>query len=97
MVVVEEMVGGCGLVGCGSCARHVGAVDEEDVGPAVTVVVEDGDAGAGGFDDVTLGFALPLTSRTVMPALAATSTNQAGGRVIGGWWVGLLAEGRHHK
>ena len=32
-----------------------GAVDDENVGPAVVVVVEDGDTRSGGFDDVFLG------------------------------------------
>src|SRR6185437_10984496 len=36
-------------------AGEGGAVDDEDVGPAIVVVVEDGDAGAGGLDDVLLG------------------------------------------
>src|SRR5581483_3794067 len=31
------------------------AVDQEDVGPAVIVVIEDGDAGAGSLDNVLLG------------------------------------------
>jgi hypothetical protein len=29
-----------------------GAVDDEDVGPAGVVIIKDGDAGAGGLDDV---------------------------------------------
>ena len=51
MVVVEEVAGG--LVS--GCRFHGSAVDEEDVLPAVVIVVKDGDAGAGGLDDVALG------------------------------------------
>ena len=32
-----------------------GAIDQKNVGPAIIVVIEDGDAGAGGLDDVFLG------------------------------------------
>ena len=49
VIVVEQMIGGSGLA-----RRHLkgGAVDDEDVGPAIIVIIKDGDAGAGGFDDV---------------------------------------------
>src|SRR5580704_15290356 len=49
VVVVVEMVGRGFSVGKSfeSCS-----VDEEDVGPSVVVVVEDGNASAGSFDDV---------------------------------------------
>jgi hypothetical protein len=48
VIVVEEVVGGFGGIVLGLCVREIGAVDEEDVGPAVAVVVENGHAGAGG-------------------------------------------------
>ena len=54
MVVVEEVAGWL-FFRVGGIAGEGGSVDEEDVGPAVAVVVEDGYAGACGFDDVTLG------------------------------------------
>ena len=38
----------------GRCVES-GAVDNEDVRPAIVVVIEDGDAGSGGLDDVFLG------------------------------------------
>ena len=44
---------------CGSSSRgrrvEAGAVDDENVGPTVVVVVENGDAGSGGFNDVFFG------------------------------------------
>src|SRR5580700_3027843 len=46
-------------VACRNFARRkraeAGAVHDEDVGPAVVVVVEDGDASSGGFNDVFFG------------------------------------------
>ena len=54
-IVVEEVVGRFVLFVLGLCAWEGGAVDEEDVRPAVAVVVDNGDAGAGGLDNVTLG------------------------------------------
>ena len=55
VIVVVEMV----RWRASFCARdgviELRAVDDENVGPAVVVVVEDGDAGAGGFDDVFFG------------------------------------------
>src|SRR6202000_3026476 len=38
---------------------HLLSVDQKDVGPAIAVIVEDGDAGAGRFDDVVFGFRGP--------------------------------------
>jgi hypothetical protein len=52
VVVVVEMIGRSLLYGG---VFEFRAVDDEDVGPAVVVVVEDRDAGAGGFDDVFFG------------------------------------------
>ena len=52
MIVAVEMTGGGFALGS---AFESGAIDEEDVGPAVVVVVEDGDASAGGFEDVFFG------------------------------------------
>src|SRR5580692_4430764 len=51
VIVVIEMAGGRFRGG----GIEAGAVNDEDVRPAVVVVVEDGDAGSGGFDDVFLG------------------------------------------
>ena len=47
---------------------HFLPVDEEDVGPAVAVVVDDGDSAAGSFDDVTLVVDAAVELRTAMPA-----------------------------
>ena len=52
VIVAIEVVGGSFA---GRKAFERGAVDEKNVRPAVVVVVEDGHAGAGGFDDVFLG------------------------------------------
>src|SRR5271165_124972 len=51
IVVVQVVGGGC----AGGEAVERCAVDEEDVGPAVVVVVEDGHTGTGGLDDVFFG------------------------------------------
>ena len=54
MIVMKEVAGGrASVLLLGRLQR--GSVDEEDVGPAVAVVVDDGDSGAGGLDDVALG------------------------------------------
>ena len=52
VIVAVEMIGGSIFYGR---ALEFCAVDDEDVGPAVIVVVENRDAGAGGFDDVFFG------------------------------------------
>src|ERR1700722_5959400 len=49
VVVAVEMVGGGPSVGK---AFESGSIDEEDVRPSIVVVIEDGDAGPGGFDNV---------------------------------------------
>jgi hypothetical protein len=49
MIVVEEHGSGRRLLPFHGCYRR--AVDEINVEPAVVVVIEEGDAGAGGFDD----------------------------------------------
>lgn len=54
VVVMEEMVSR-GSSRIRFVAGHRRSVHNEDIGPAVIVVVEDGDAGTGGFDDVALG------------------------------------------
>ena len=52
MIVVVEMAGG----GFGSGkAFEGGAVNDEDVRPAVIIVIKDGDARSGSFNDVLLG------------------------------------------
>src|SRR5262249_25859252 len=53
VVVAIEMVGGR-LAGR-ECLVELGAFGDEVVGPAVIVVVENGDPSAGGLDDVFLG------------------------------------------
>jgi hypothetical protein len=50
VVVAVEMI--CGSFVCSEAAVELCAVDDEDIGPAVVIVVEDRDASAGGFDDV---------------------------------------------
>ena len=55
MIVVEEVVGRFVAIVLGLGAWEWSAVDEEDVRPTVAVVVENGNAGTGGLDDVTLG------------------------------------------
>ncbi len=53
VVVMEEVA--CGIAfRCGGVER--GAINEEDVLPAVAVVVENGNAGAGGLEDIALSF-----------------------------------------
>ena len=52
VIVVKEMIGGSRRSGL---RTERGAVHDEDVGPTIVVVVEDGDAAAGGLDDVLLG------------------------------------------
>ena len=54
VVVVEEMAGGC-RAGRSCLGVQISAVDEKDVGVAVTVVVEDGNAGACRLQNVTFG------------------------------------------
>src|ERR1700751_308132 len=54
------MIGG---VLVGGASLEGGAVYEENVGPAVVVIVEDGDAGASGFDDELFGVASPENVR----------------------------------
>ena len=51
VIVAVKVVGGSLS---GGKAFELRAVDDKDVGPSVIVVVEDGDAGAGGLDDVFL-------------------------------------------
>jgi len=48
VIVVIEMAG----LRFSMCGIESGAVDDENIRPAIVVVVEDSDAGAGGFDDV---------------------------------------------
>src|ERR1700690_1148911 len=43
----------------GGKAFESGSIHEEDVGPAVVVIIKDGDARAGGLDDVFLGLQTP--------------------------------------
>ena len=53
MIVVEQVIRRSGTVGslCQGSSIH-----DEDVGPAVIVVIKNCDAGAGSFDDVFLAF-----------------------------------------
>jgi hypothetical protein len=65
-------------------------VDEEDVGPAVVVVVEDGDAGAGGFYDVALAGGGAVDVDDGDAGFGGDVDEPGWGWVLGGWWVGLL-------
>ncbi len=79
MVVVEEMAGGLSSL----VALEGGSVDEEDVGQAVAVVVEDGDAGAGGFDDVVLGVGASVDVANGEACFGGYVDEPGGGGVIG--------------
>ncbi len=96
MVVVEEVAGGLSFVS-GVVAREGGSVDEEDVGPAVAVVVEDGYAGACGFDDVSLGVDAAIDVADSDACFGGYVDEPCRGWVIGGGWVGLLREGDRRK
>ena len=97
VVVVEEVAGGLVLFVPGVCAWEGGAVDEEDVRPAVAVVVEDGDAGAGGLDDVTFGLDAAVNVANGDASLRRDIDEPCRGRVIGRGRVGLLGEGDRRK
>ncbi len=85
------LVGG-GLAGLG-LGVQLGAVDEEDVGPAVAVVVEDGDAGAGGLDDVALVVLAAVDVADGDAGLGGDVDEPGGGGVVGGGGVDLLRAG----
>src|ERR1700760_318161 len=53
VVVVVIKVAGVGRAVARIGVKHA-AINEEDVGPAVVIVVEDGDTAAGGLEDVLL-------------------------------------------
>ncbi len=67
-----------------------GAVDEEDVGPAVAVVVEDGYAGAGGLDDVALGVDAAVDVANQDAGFGGDVNEPCWWWVIGGGRIGLL-------
>jgi hypothetical protein len=88
VVVVEEVAGGLFFGGF-----EGGSVDEEDVGEAVAVVVEDGDAGAGGFDDVVLGVGAAVDVADEDAGFGGYVDEPGGEWVLGGGWFGLLGVG----
>ena len=81
VVVVEEMAGGGGTL-AGSGKR--GSVDEEDVRPAIAVIVDDGDAAAGGFDDVALGLSTAVHVAHGYAGLRGDVDKPGWGWVLGG-------------
>ena len=90
VVVVEEMVGGFCCCRGRSRSSEFASVDEEDVGPAVAVVVEDGDAGAGGFDDVALGVDAAVDVADGDAGFGGDVDEPGWGWVVGGGGVGVL-------
>jgi hypothetical protein len=87
VVIVEEMAGGLSvyLRGC-----HGGAVNKEDVGPAVAVVIEDSYAGACCLDDVALGINAAIDVSDDDTGFGR-DVNEPGWRwMVGGRGVGLL-------
>ena len=76
MVVAVKMVGWAFAVGKAfeRCSIH-----EEDVGPSVVVVIEDGDPGPGGFDNVFFRLRPPKTLVKVSPAFPAMSEKLTAG------------------
>jgi hypothetical protein len=93
VIFMEEVVSGFVLFGLGLCAWQVSAVDEEDVGPAVAVVVENGDAGAGGLDNVMLRLDAAIAIANGNSRLRRHVNEPRRGRVIGRRWIRLLREG----
>src|SRR4051794_32217271 len=85
VVVVEEVAGGFVFDGFECCA-----VDEEDVLPAVAVVIEDSHTGAGGFDDVALGFVAAVDVADQDSGFGCDIDEPGGGWMVGSGWVGLL-------
>ena len=86
VIVVIQVIGGSVLLR-ESFERR--AVHDENVGPAVVVVIKDGDAGAGGFNDVFLG----VDSR--QKHLCNESSRLVGDvREVGDGAPGLAAAGR---
>ncbi len=96
VVVVEEVAGG-GVFLRGRGGGEFGAVDEEDVGPAVAVVVEDGDAGAGGLDDVALAGGVAVGVADGDSGFGGDVDEPGGGGVFGAGRVGGLGEERRGR
>ncbi len=63
----------------GALTRKVSNVDEEDVRPAVAVLVQDGHTRTCFFNDVTFALDASIDVANVIPAFAVTSMNHAGG------------------
>lgn len=98
VVVMEEVT--CGIAfRCGGVER--GAINEEDVLPAVAVVVEDGNAGAGGLEDVALGFGASVDVMNEDAGLAGYVDEPCRGGMIRVGWIELRLsvgdEGRRKK
>src|ERR1022692_1257815 len=71
----------------GRKAFEPGAIHQKDVGPSVVVVVEDRDAGSGGFDDVFLGV---QATKDVLRGQAGFLGDIGEGRYESGWRRGRL-------
>src|SRR5712675_927470 len=76
---------------------QVGAVDEEDVGPAVAIVIEDGDSGAGGLDDVALGIDTSVDVADGDTSFRGDVNEPCRGCMIGGGGIRLLRGDRGKK
>ena len=88
MIVAVQMIAGALP---GRKPFELRAIHQKDVGPAVVVVVENRDAGSGGFDDVFLGVEPPKMFCAVSPAFSAISVKVAMGAACGRRRFGLLA------
>ena len=74
VIIVVEVIGGSA---CRRKAFERRAVHDENVGPAVVVVIKDGYAGAGSFDDVFLGVDSAENICQMSPAFSAMSSKSA--------------------
>src|ERR1700722_12164065 len=80
------MAGG-GRAGLSSLGMERGAVDQEDVGVAVAIVVEDGDAGARGLEDIALGGYSTVNVQHRDSGLGRDVFEPRRGRMRGAWRV----------
>src|SRR5579871_1099087 len=93
IVVVVEEVTGWFFFWVGGVAGQRGPVDEEDVGPAVAIVVDDCHARACGFEDVTLGIDTSIDVADSDTRFGGYIDEPSGRWVVNGGWIGLLCEG----
>ena len=96
MIVVEEMVRGLRIFPFIS-PRQRSSIDEEDIGPAIAVVVENGDAGASALDDVTLGLNTSVDVANGDAGLGRNIDEPRRSRMIGRSRVGLLRKSHRRK